>query len=71
MSIDERCKNQQPAADRLFMDFKYTKPGSDEQMRALASFNSLVCIWADFLLADGKLDLNQQKAIATISYSFS
>ena len=70
MSIDERCKNQQPAADRLFMDFKYTKPGSDEQMRALASFNSLVCIWAEFLLEDGKFDLNQQKPISKFSYSF-
>ncbi len=55
MSIDERCRNQQSVADRIFMDFKYTKPGSEEQMRALASFNSLVCIWADFLLVDEKI----------------
>ena len=62
MSIDERCKNQQPAADRLFMDFKYTKPGSNEQMRALASFNSLICIWADYLLVDERTRTESAKA---------
>ena len=35
MTIDQRCKSQQITADRIFMDFKYTKPGSTEQLRAL------------------------------------
>ena len=33
MSIDARCKEQRPVADRMFMDFKYTRPGSKEQLR--------------------------------------
>lgn len=57
MSIDEKCRNQQFLADRIFMDFKYTKPGSNEQVRALASFNSLVCLWADFFLTVEKTRL--------------
>ena len=61
MSIDEKCRNQQSLADRIFMDFKYTKPGSKEQICALASFNSLVCLWADFLLKDEKTRLEPVK----------
>ncbi len=49
MSIDTRCKEQQVIADRMFMDFKYTDPGSDEQIRALNTFNVLVSMWYEFL----------------------
>ncbi len=49
MSIDARCKEQQAIADRMFMDFKYTDPGSDEQIRALNTFNFLVSMWYEFL----------------------
>ena len=48
MTIDQHCKSQQITADRIFMDFKYTKPGSTEQLRALESLHSLVCQWAIF-----------------------
>ena len=35
MTIDSRCKEQQIVADKIFMDFKYTAPGSADQVRAL------------------------------------
>ena len=54
MSIDARCKEQQQAADRMFMDFKYTAPGSKEQVRALTTLSFLVGMWADFLTAEEK-----------------
>ena len=34
------------------MDFKYTKPGSAEQLRALESLHTLVCQWAVFFHCD-------------------
>ena len=54
MSIDARCKEQQPVADRMFMDFKYTRAGSKEQLRALRTLNFLIGMWADFLTAEEK-----------------
>jgi hypothetical protein len=54
MSIDARCKEQQQTADRMFMDFKYTAPGSKEQLRALTTLSFLVGMWADFLSAEEK-----------------
>ena len=54
MSIDARCKEQQRTADRLFMDFKYTAPGSEEQIGALLTLSFLVGMWADFLSAEEK-----------------
>ena len=33
----------------MFMDFKYTAPGSKEQVRALMTLSFLVGMWADFL----------------------
>ena len=54
MSIDARCKEQQQTADRMFMDFKYTAPGSKEQVRALSTLSFLVGMWADFLTAEEK-----------------
>ena len=35
MTIDARCKEQRNVADKMFMDFKYTEPGSDAQVKAL------------------------------------
>ena len=52
MSIDARCKEQQSVADRMFMDFKYTRAGSKEQLRALGTLNFLIGMWADFLTAE-------------------
>ena len=52
MSIHNRCKELQRVADRMFMDFKYTSPGSMEQLRALKTFNDQVCLWADFLVQE-------------------
>ena len=49
MSIHRRCKQLQCVADQMFMDFKYTSPGSREQLRALKTFNDQVLLWADFL----------------------
>ena len=54
MTIDARCKEQQRTADRLFMDFKYTAPGSKEQLRALTTLTFLVGMWADFISAEEK-----------------
>ena len=49
MSIDNRCKEQQRVADQMFMDFKYTSPGSKEQLRALKTRSFLISLWPDFL----------------------
>ena len=54
MSIDARCKEQQPVADRMFMDFKYTRAGSKEQLLALNTLSFLIGMWADFLAAEEK-----------------
>ena len=54
MSIDARCKEQQPVADRTFMDFKYTRAGSKEQLQALNTLSFLIGMWADFLAAEEK-----------------
>ena len=37
---------------RIFMDFKYTRPGSKEQLQALATLSFLIGMWADFLTAE-------------------
>ena len=52
MSIDARCQEQQSAADRMFMDFKYTRPGSKEQVQSLIALSFLIGMWADFLSAE-------------------
>ena len=49
MTIDSRCKEQQSVADKIFMDFKYTAPGSADQLRALNTLNFLISMWGDFL----------------------
>ena len=54
MSIDNRCREQQRVADQMFMDFKYTPPGSKEQIRALTTLSFLIGMWADFLEAEEK-----------------
>ena len=54
MSIDARCKEQQPVADRMFMDFKYTRAGSQEQLQALNTLSFLIGMSADFLTAEEK-----------------
>jgi len=54
MSISARCKNQQKTVDRIFMDFKYTKPGSPEQHRSLMTLNYLISQWANFLASEEK-----------------
>ena len=38
----------------MFMDFKYTRPGSKEQIQALATLSFLIGMWADFLTAEEK-----------------
>ena len=49
MTIDKRCREQQKVADRMFMDFKYTSPGSTEQLQALKTLSFLLGMWGDFL----------------------
>ena len=49
ISIEKRCKCQQSIADKIFMDFKYTHPGSTEQINALSTFNISVAMWSIFL----------------------
>ena len=52
MTIDTRCKEQLRVAEQMFMDFKYTSPGSKEQVRALNTLSFLVSMWADFLVQE-------------------
>ena len=52
MSIDARCQEQQSAADRMFRDFKYTRPGSKEQLQALTTLSFLIGMWGDFLSSE-------------------
>ena len=54
MSSDSRCKEQQAVAEQMFMDFKYTRPGSKEQVRALSTLSFLVGMWSDFLVNEEK-----------------
>ena len=54
MTIDSRCKEQQNVADKIFMDFKYTAPGSADQLRALSTLNFLISMWGDFLSHEEK-----------------
>ena len=63
MSIDSRCKEQQSVADQMFMDFKYTTPGSREQIRALHTFTFLVSMWADFFLQSEAVRMEAALAI--------
>ena len=49
ITIDNRCREQQKVADRMFMDFKYTSPGSTEQLQALKTLSFLLGMWGDFL----------------------
>ena len=53
-SIDDRCQEQRSAADSMFMDFKYTRPGSQERVQALATLSFLIGMWANFLTAEEK-----------------
>ena len=54
MRIDKLCREQRNSADRLFMDFKYTRPGSDEQIKALSTFQHLISCWAQFLALEAQ-----------------
>ena len=64
MSIDARCKEQRPTADRMFMDFKATAPGSKQQVQALMTLSFLVGMWADFLSAEARR-MDQALALET------
>ena len=48
MTIDNRCREQRQVAEQLFMDFKGTKPGSNEQLRSLMTLSFLIGMWSDF-----------------------
>ncbi|QNI56146.1 hypothetical protein SynBIOSE41_03677 [Synechococcus sp. BIOS-E4-1] len=48
MLMNELCIKQQVKADRIFMDFKYTEPGSTEQHQSLKMLNDLIIEWAHF-----------------------
>ena len=54
MSIDARCQEQRSVAYRMFMDFKDTRAGSKEQLRALGTLSFLIGMWVDFLAAEEK-----------------
>jgi len=49
VTIDSRCREQRNVADKIFMDFKYTAPGSADQLQALKTLNFLISMWGDFL----------------------
>ena len=38
----------------MFMDFKYTRPGSKEQLQALSTPSFPIGMWVDFLTAEEK-----------------
>lgn len=46
MNIEIQCREQRNIADKIFMDFKYTKPGSQEQFNSLQAFHLLIGAWA-------------------------
>tara|TARA_B100001093_G_scaffold399162_1_gene386589 strand:- start:483 stop:683 length:201 start_codon:yes stop_codon:yes gene_type:complete len=54
MSIDSSCKEQIRVSDQMFMDFKYTSPGSQQQIRTLKTLSFLISMWADFLSKEEK-----------------
>ena len=54
MSISAQCKKQQNSADQIFMDFKYTKPGSFEQQQSLIILIDLISEWAEYFRDEDK-----------------
>ena len=54
MNIAKQCREQRNIADKIFMDFKYTKPGSQEQLNALQAFHLLIGSWADSCIRSDK-----------------
>ncbi|NKB73334.1 MAG: hypothetical protein GKR83_02320 [Synechococcus sp. s2_metabat2_7] len=68
MTIDKLCKKQQAFADKLFMDFKYTKPGSDEQHRALETFHTLISAWSFYFTSYETSDISSD-LVASPVYS--
>ncbi len=48
MTIDRRCREQQLVANEILMDFKHTKPGSQEQFRSLKTLSFLIGMWSNF-----------------------
>ena len=67
ISIEQRCREQQATADRIFMDFKYTDVGSKEQIQAIETFQSSIVLWVRFLLnvekGLSKSNLNQSISV--------
>ena len=59
MSIQDRCLQQRPLADRAFMDFKYTPAGSLEQRGALARLHALILEWIE--LESGSCSLGHEE----------
>ena len=60
MNIAKQCREQRNIADKIFMDFKYTKPGSQEQFNALRAFHFLIAAWADsFIRAEERISLKE------------
>ena len=59
MSIQDRCLQQRPLADRAFMDFKYTPAGSLEQRGALARLHALILQWIE--LESGSCSLGHEE----------
>ena len=66
MTIDKLCKKQQAFADKLFMDFKYTKPGSVEQHRALETFHTLSSAWSFYFNAYETSDISSDLVASPI-----
>ena len=54
MNIQKQCREQRNTADKIFMDFKYTRPGSQEQLDALLAFHLLIVAWADSFTSSDK-----------------
>ena len=54
MTIDNRCREQRSVADKMSMDFKYTAPGSPEQINSLKTLSFFIGMWSDFLQQDEK-----------------
>lgn len=52
--INALCKTHQAKVDRIFMELKYTEPGSAEQHQSLKTLNNRMVQWVRFLATKEK-----------------
>lgn len=52
--INALCKTHQAKVDRIFIELKYTEPGSAEQHQSLKTLNNRMVQWVRFLATKEK-----------------